>query len=111
MDFSIVETILIIVFSALAVSVIFHAMRFPVLLGYLLVGTLVGPHVLAWVPDPEPLKELHDSIRKLFTDRDGEAITSRDIVDVMNLIGKTVVAGNVRRTAEIALGDINDDSF
>ncbi|CAM9508068.1 unnamed protein product [Heterosigma akashiwo] len=33
------------------------------------------------------------------------------IVDLQNLIGKCVVAGNVRRTAEIAFGDPRDEEY
>jgi ribonucleoside-triphosphate reductase (thioredoxin) len=33
------------------------------------------------------------------------------VVDVMNIIGKCVVAGNIRRVAEIALGEANDSEF
>ena len=36
---------------------------------------------------------------------------TRHIVDVMNLIGKCVVSGNIRRTAEIAFGDFDDQEF
>jgi ribonucleoside-triphosphate reductase (thioredoxin) len=60
---------------------------------------------------PDPLKELHDSIRKILNDLDGESITSVAIVDLMNYIGKCVVAGNVRRSAELAIGDINDSEY
>jgi ribonucleoside-triphosphate reductase (thioredoxin) len=60
---------------------------------------------------PAPLKELHERIRKQFTGRAGELITSRDIVDVMNYIGACVVAGNVRRTAEIAFGTPDDRDY
>jgi hypothetical protein len=35
----------------------------------------------------------------------------RDIVDIMNFIGKCVVAGNIRRSAEIAMGEYNDTEF
>jgi hypothetical protein len=38
-------------------------------------------------------------------------VGSRDIVDIMNIIGKCVVAGNIRRVAEIALGEANDSEF
>jgi ribonucleoside-triphosphate reductase (thioredoxin) len=41
----------------------------------------------------------------------GKIIESRDIVDLMNIIGKCVVAGNIRRVAEIALGEANDKDF
>lgn len=53
---------------------------------------------------PDPLIELHGTIHRIFRDRNGETLTHRDVVDVMNVIGKCVVAGNVRRSAEIALG-------
>ena len=38
-------------------------------------------------------------------------ITSSHIVDIFNYIGKCVVAGGVRRTAEIMFGDPSDDEF
>lgn len=60
---------------------------------------------------PSPLRDLHDNVRSLFHGRAGSSITSSDIVDVMNLIGKCVVAGNVRRSAEIALGESDDKAF
>ena len=41
----------------------------------------------------------------------GEPITITTIVDIMNLIGKCVVAGNVRRTAEIVFGDPESDEY
>ena len=38
-------------------------------------------------------------------------ITSTQIVDIFNFIGKAVVAGGIRRTAEIMFGDPDDQSF
>jgi len=54
----------------------------------------------------KPLIELHDAINKIFNDNKviGKEISVTNIVDIMNLIGKAVVAGNVRRSAELALG-------
>ncbi len=60
---------------------------------------------------PGPLIRLHDSIRLLLDGRAGEKFSSTDIVDVCNLIGKCVVSGNVRRSAELALGSAEDDNF
>jgi len=60
---------------------------------------------------PEPLKEVHDDIRKVLEGNSGEPITVTTIVDIMNLIGKCVVAGNVRRTAEIVFGDPNSEEY
>ncbi len=60
---------------------------------------------------PEPLKEMLSNIRAILNARIGKPITSLDILDIMNHIGKCVVAGNVRRSAEIALGDPTDLDF
>jgi ribonucleoside-triphosphate reductase len=60
---------------------------------------------------PDPLIRLCDDLRRLFQDRAGEKFSSSDIVDVCNLIGKCVVSGNVRRSAELALGDADDEDF
>ena len=60
---------------------------------------------------PKPLRELHEGIRKILDDRVGMPISERDIVDIQNLIGRTVIAGNVRRTAEVAFGDPHSEEF
>jgi hypothetical protein len=60
---------------------------------------------------PQPLKEMLEDIQKILEARIGNRITSVDILDIMNYIGKCVVAGNVRRSAEIALGDPTDLDF
>jgi ribonucleoside-triphosphate reductase len=59
----------------------------------------------------EPLEEIHKEIRKVLEQNSKEPITVTTIVDIMNLIGKCVVAGNVRRTAEIVFGDPYDDEY
>jgi ribonucleoside-triphosphate reductase len=60
---------------------------------------------------PEPLKEGHENIARLLDGYRGEILDSVGITDVMNYIGKFVVAGNVRRSAEIAIGHIDDTDF
>jgi len=60
---------------------------------------------------PEPLKEIHNDIRNVLEDNSGEPISVTTIVDIMNLIGKCVVAGNVRRTAEIVFGDPDSEEY
>ena len=60
---------------------------------------------------PAPLKDMLTEIQKILEARIGQNISSIDILDIMNLIGKCVVAGNVRRSAEIALGDATDFEF
>jgi len=59
----------------------------------------------------EPLQEVHEAIRKVLDKNSGKPITITTIVDIMNLIGKCVVAGNVRRTAEIVFGDPHSDEY
>lgn len=58
-----------------------------------------------------PLKELHESLINLYENRSGQQITSIDIVDTENLIGRCVVAGNVRRSAALALGNHEDYEY
>jgi CPA2 family monovalent cation:H+ antiporter-2 len=48
MDFSILEIILSVFFMTLVITVIFRKLRLSVVLGYLVVGALVGPHALNW---------------------------------------------------------------
>lgn len=60
---------------------------------------------------PQPLIELHQALREILNNRVGSVLTSRDITDICNLIGKCVVAGNVRRSAEIAMGEPDDEDF
>jgi adenosylcobalamin-dependent ribonucleoside-triphosphate reductase len=60
---------------------------------------------------PAPLKALHEMITSILNKHIGEPITITAIVDIMNLIGKCVVAGNVRRSAEIVFGDANSQEY
>lgn len=58
-----------------------------------------------------PLMIMLESVRRILTNRVGEPLRSIDILDIMNLIGKCVVSGNIRRSAMLALGDPDDESF
>ena len=60
---------------------------------------------------PAPLIDLHTRIRNVIGFRAGEALDSRAIVDMVNLIGTCVVSGNVRRSATLALGTPEDKGF
>jgi len=62
-------------------------------------GTASGPEILI------------DGIGKIngvIKNREGKKLRSLDVLDIANIIGSVVVAGNVRRSAEIALGDPDD---
>ncbi len=58
-----------------------------------------------------PLIRMHDQIREILIGLDGKALSVTAITDIMNMIGQCVVAGNVRRTAQIALGDVADSEY
>jgi adenosylcobalamin-dependent ribonucleoside-triphosphate reductase len=63
---------------------------------------------------PAPLKRLVEKdIPKILEPlaENEELITSQAIVDLFNVIGKCVVSGNVRRSAEIMFGDPDDKVF
>ena len=60
---------------------------------------------------PDPLIQLHDYLRKLFNGRAGQKLTRRDIADIGNMIGVCVVSGNVRRSAELLMGRLDDEEF
>jgi len=60
---------------------------------------------------PGPLRLLHEGLREALENNVQRELTVMTIVDLMNLIGKCVVAGNVRRTAEIAFGDPESEEY
>jgi ribonucleoside-triphosphate reductase len=47
-------------------------------------------------------------INKLLNERAGRKLQPIDALDIMNIIGSIVVAGNVRRSAQLAVGDYDD---
>ena len=59
----------------------------------------------------EPLERLHQHVIRIFENRAGEKLTRKDIADLGNLIGVCVVSGNVRRSAELLMGRIDDADF
>lgn len=59
----------------------------------------------------DPLIKLHNHIRKMFTGRAGSKLTRVDIADIGNTIGVCVVSGNVRRSAELLIGRVDDQDF
>jgi adenosylcobalamin-dependent ribonucleoside-triphosphate reductase len=65
-------------------------------------GTASGPQDLVWGIE---------EINTLLNARAGKRVRSIDCLDIMNIIGRIVVAGNVRRSAQIALGDYDDFDF
>jgi ribonucleotide reductase alpha subunit len=65
-------------------------------------GLSSGPEVLC-----DGIKKISSVINK----KAGHKISTVDALDIMNIIGQIVVSGNVRRSAQIALGDCKDDEY
>jgi ribonucleoside-triphosphate reductase len=62
-------------------------------------GEASGPEELCWGIE---------NISKVINNRGGKKLRPIDCLDIMNIIGFIVVAGNVRRSAQIAIGDMDD---
>lgn len=62
-------------------------------------------------PGPEPLIRCVEEITELLNSKIGNLLSSVDIVDLMNIIGKCVVSGGKRRSAQLALGFHDDEAY
>lgn len=62
-------------------------------------GVASGPEELCWGIE---------KINEILNSRSGKKLRPIDCLDIMNIIGKIVVAGNVRRSAQLAIGDYDD---
>ncbi len=60
---------------------------------------------------PEDLCEGIAKISNILEKRAGKKLRPIDCLDIMNIIGSIVVAGNVRRSAQIAIGDPDDVEY
>ena len=61
---------------------------------------------------PEPLDELVKDMTKILeTNTLPHKITTTEITDLFNVIGKCVVSGNIRRSSELMLGRPDDKEF
>ncbi len=60
---------------------------------------------------PEDLVIGLQQIHKIMSDRYQKKLRPIDVVDINNILGKIVVAGNVRRSAELMLGDSRDSEY
>jgi ribonucleoside-triphosphate reductase (thioredoxin) len=65
-------------------------------------GVASGPEDLCWGIG---------EISKILERRKGKKLRPIDALDIMNIIGHIIVAGNVRRSAQIAIGDPDDVEF
>jgi ribonucleoside-triphosphate reductase len=65
-------------------------------------GVASGPEDLCWGIG---------EISKILENKKGKKIRPVDALDIMNVIGAIIVAGNVRRSAQIAIGDPDDVEY
>lgn len=65
-------------------------------------GTASGPEDLCWGIG---------EISKILNSRANKKLRPIDCLDIMNIIGFVVVAGNVRRSAQISIGDYDDIEY
>lgn len=52
------DSVLLLLATAVVVVVVFRALKLPALIGYLIVGLIIGPHALGWLPDTEQTRTL-----------------------------------------------------
>ena len=60
---------------------------------------------------PESLVKLVETVQVILNRRLGQKLSSVDCLDIINIIATCVVAGNVRRSALIAIGDPDDVEY
>jgi len=65
-------------------------------------GTASGPEILC---------DGIGNISGILEGRKGKQLRPIDCLDIMNIIGSIVVAGNVRRSAQIVIGDMDDFQY
>jgi len=52
------QSVLILLTTAVLVVVVFRLLRLPPMLGYLIVGVAIGPHALGWIADTTEARDL-----------------------------------------------------
>lgn len=65
-------------------------------------GTASGPEDLC-----KGMLQIHD----ILNNRSNKKLRPIDCLDIMNIIGSVVVAGNVRRSAQVSIGDFDDIDY
>jgi adenosylcobalamin-dependent ribonucleoside-triphosphate reductase len=59
----------------------------------------------------KPLESMLTKIDNILLENQGLVMTTTMVADIMNIIGCCVIAGNIRRSAQIAFGYPSDDEF
>jgi CPA2 family monovalent cation:H+ antiporter-2 len=58
MHFGVLANIITVLFAAVVVTTVLRRLRLPPILGYLLVGMIVGPYGLDWIADSKNVVDL-----------------------------------------------------
>lgn len=116
---STLELVLILLATAVGVVVLFRLLRLPALIGYLLVGILIGPHALGWAADDEHTRYLAEfgvvflmfsvglefSLPKLITMRKAVfGLGAAQVIATAALVASVAIAGGLGWRAGIVLG-------
>ena len=56
------QQVLILLAAAVVIVVVFRSLRLPPLVGYLIVGVMIGPHALGWIHTTEQVSLLADRV-------------------------------------------------
>lgn len=98
-----VLTLSILLVIALAGGMIAHRLRQPILLGYLLIGILAGPHALGWIQDTQMIEAAASFGVALLMFTVGMEISLNQLVDV----GKVGMWGGLSQIiATLVLGTV-----
>jgi len=98
-----VVSIAILLAAALVGGMIAHRLRQPVILGYLVIGILVGPHALGWVDDPALVEATATIGVALLMFTLGLEVS----IDQLRQVGKVGLWGGMAQiTATFALGTL-----
>ena len=54
----IIQDLTLLLLVSLPINLLFHKIKWPSVMGYLLAGVLIGPHAMGWIADPKSVEDL-----------------------------------------------------
>jgi len=115
------QSVLILLTTAVLVVVVFRLLRLPPMLGYLIVGVAIGPHALGWIADTTEARDLAEigvvflmfsiglefSLPKLFTMRRIVfGLGAAQVIATMLIVWAAVAALGIDWQAGLILGGV-----
>ena len=87
MRFGVLANIIIVLFAAVLVTTVLRRLRLPPILGYLLVGMIVGPYGLDWIADSQKrIKNLVDKTKNKNRPKDQIQNTAKTIKGIFSIL-------------------------